>query len=234
MLLKQLMIQPMLYTASLGSTNADTRGDYWMFKKEKTLQSGDAYAGILRIPLGDNFLPPVDTVFNTNSYPSTDTGISYDYKFTRDKSTFGYDYQYGLPYDCVRVLAITKESREQLRYQADYIVESQKIHANCDKGFVLYDAIPREYEMDSLFRNAFVHLLAHYLAVPVTGNKNLAITLRQELDNIIMPEARRINGFEAKVEPTVDSEWLEATYTSSGIYSNSTPPFGKSSYGSFE
>ena len=87
--------------------------------------------------------------------------------------------------------------------------------------------------MDALFENAFVTLLACKLAVPVTGSRELEISLLDEFNNVAMVEARRVNGFEQKPHIVIDSEWLQATYESSGIYGNSLPPFNQSSYGTF-
>jgi len=67
----------------------------------------------------------------------------------------------------------------------------------------------------------------------LTGERSLSLSLIEEFNKVIMPEARRINAFEKRESPTVDSEWLEATYTSGSSYSNSYPPFSQTSYGSF-
>ncbi len=227
---------PHLY-AQRANVNSATTESYWTLEKEKilTYKSGLPVAyEKLRIPLADNFFPRTGT-FNTNSFPAYNVGdVAYDYTIERDKSTFGYDYIFGLPYDSVRVLAITTNERQPLIYQDDFLIEDQCIHANCEYGYLLYDGIPNEYEMDSLFRRAFATLLASTIAVSITGQRNLEISLRQEFDNIIMPEARRVNGFEMKLPPTIDSEWLEATFSSNSFYNNSLPPFAKASYGTFE
>ena len=71
------------------------------------------------------------------------------------------------------------------------------------------------------------------MCTSITGDRSLSLNLLEEFNRVIMPEARRVNGAERLDPPTVDSEWLEATYTSSSSYSYSYPPFSQTSYGSF-
>ena len=88
--------------------------------------------------------------------------------------------------------------------------------------------------MDSLFAQAFITLLASRMCTSITGDRSLSLNLLEEFNRVIMPEARRVNGTERLDPPTVDSEWLEATYTSASSSITSYPPFSLSSYGTFE
>ena len=85
--------------------------------------------------------------------------------------------------------------------------------------------------MDALFAEVFYTMLAGKLAVPVAGNQDLKDSLVQEFYGVILPEARRVNGFEQNNYAVNDSEWLEATYTTTSS-SNSYPPFSQTNYNS--
>jgi hypothetical protein len=54
--------------------------------------------------------------------------------------------------------------------------------------------------------------LAAKLAYPLTENRVLTNDLIQELEQVVLPDARRVNSFEGREAPVIDSEWLEATY----------------------
>jgi hypothetical protein len=146
-----------------------------------------------------------------------------------------YDYQYFIPADAQRsfYLTNTSDSYRFMKPRVDWVIEGNKILTNEKKVYLCYDGVPEPSAMDSLFAQAFVTLLASRLAVPMTGDRKLSLSLLEEFNRVIMPEARRVNGAERLDPPTVDSEWLESTYTSTSSYSNSYPPFSQTSYGSF-
>ena len=83
--------------------------------------------------------------------------------------------------------------------------------------------------MDSLFAQAFYTWLAYKLAIPVAGNEKRANDILDEFTSAVMPEARRVNGFEQYNFATNDSEWLEATQTTASS-GNSYPPFAQTDY----
>ena len=150
--------------------------------------------------------------------------------------TFGWDYQYSLPADCVRPLQLFRSDSSQrlVRENAEWAVEGRKIltnHAECWLSYVKYLTDPNS--MDELFIRALYTQLAIKLAYPLTEESKLVRLLEDEMNTVILPEARRVNSFEGYVMPSVDSEWLEATYTSISSSSNSYPPFAQSSYGTF-
>tara|TARA_X000001382_G_scaffold22695_1_gene13805 strand:+ start:15187 stop:16173 length:987 start_codon:yes stop_codon:yes gene_type:complete len=151
------------------------------------------------------------------------------------KPIFEYDHIYQIPSDCVRALYLTneKDSYNFLKPKVDWIREGNTILTNHEKIYLCYEAEPLPENMDSLFREAFTTLLAHNLTMSVTGDKELSILLLEKFNTVIMPEARRINGFEESKMPTIDSEWLESAYISDASYNNSNPPFSSSSYGTF-
>ena len=83
--------------------------------------------------------------------------------------------------------------------------------------------------MDELFIRCLYTQLAIKVAYPLTEDAKLVRMLEDEMSQVILPEARRVNSFEGYEAPSVDSEWLEASYASGS--SVSILPFSASSYG---
>jgi hypothetical protein len=148
---------------------------------------------------------------------------------------FDWTHEAELPSNCLRPLmfSATNETTIYYKFNDEWTIEGRTLLANYDQGYLLYLKEPTTVEMDSLFIRAFVVLLASKLAVPIAGDRKMKIDLINEFDQVIMPEARRVNGFEGYENPMVDSEWMEATMSSSDA-SSSWPPFQQSSYGTLK
>lgn len=147
------------------------------------------------------------------------------------KPNFGYNYQFKLPDDLVRCLYVTSTDAtyEFAQPITEWHIEKDRLLTNDQKAFILYDMQPEPEDMDSLFAQAFYTSLGAKLAVPVAGDRGLYTSLVDEFISVIMPEARRVNGFESNDYAVNDSEWLEATYTTSSS-GNSYPPFAQKNY----
>ena len=152
------------------------------------------------------------------------------------KPEFEYDYQFRIPSDAQRSVYTTDQSSSYRYAKSNFAWkrEGNAILTDFSPLYICYEAIPATTDFDPLFGNAFTSYLAYKLAMPVTGDKELALLLQKEFQEIVLPEARRINGFERNESPNIDSEWLEATYTSASSSITSYPPFSLSSYGTFE
>ena len=152
------------------------------------------------------------------------------------KPEFEYDYQFRIPSDAQRSVYTTDQSSSYRYAKSNFAWkrEGNAILTDFSPLYICYEAIPATTDFDPLFGNAFTSYLAYKLAMPVTGDKELSLLLQKEFQEIVLPEARRINGFERNETPTIDSEWLEATYTSASSSITSYPPFSLSSYGTFE
>lgn len=152
------------------------------------------------------------------------------------KPDFNWSCQHFIPTDAIRSFNVIPERNTNgfSRYKIDWVRQGDAILSNYNNAFLTYEGLPTVKEMDALFVSAFTTLLAARLATSLTGSRDLGLSLYNEFNNVIMPEARRVNGFEQNQPTEIDSAWLEATYTSNGLYSGSLPPFSKSSYGSFE
>ena len=152
------------------------------------------------------------------------------------KPEFEYDYQFRIPSDAQRSVYTTDQSSSYRYAKSNFAWkrEGNAILTDFSPLYICYEAIPDTTDFDPLFGNAFTSYLAYKLAMPITGDKELSLLLQKEFQEIVLPEARRINGFERNESPNIDSEWLEATYTSASSSITSYPPFSLSSYGTFE
>ncbi len=177
---------------------------------------------------GDNTYTPVGHTYSGGA----DHGVV---SVTSVKPDFEYDFSFALPTDAIRSFYLTNSAEvyKFMKPRVDWVIEGNAILTNEEKVFLCYDGIPDPVAMDSLFAQAFITLLAARMAIPITGDLKMYEFLLQEFNSVIMPEARRVNGTERLDPPTIDSEWLEATYTSNSSYNNSYPPFSQTSYGSF-
>jgi len=81
-----------------------------------------------------------------------------------DTPAWGFVYQYTLPSDCLRVLAIEN-------YDSDYKIEGRKILSNDSEISLIYiSAISDPNEMDVLLREVIGSALAADIAYEVTAN----------------------------------------------------------------
>jgi hypothetical protein len=116
---------------------------------------------------------------------------------------FGYDHQYILPSDCLRVL---HGPREQFQ------VEGQRLLTDDDDCHIKYI---RRVEDVSQFTPMFVKLLAAMLAVdlsgPLTQDKNLRQQLQGEVGSI-RSDARLLDEIESGLGDRHPISWREARY----------------------
>ena len=149
------------------------------------------------------------------------------------KPTFGYDYSFKVPDNLLRCLYVSNmdDTYQYAKPNIEWVIEKDSLLSNDNKIFICYDKLPEPEDMDALFAEVFYTMLAGKLAVPVAGNQDLKDSLVQEFYGVILPEARRVNGFEQNNYAVNDSEWLEATYTTTSS-SNSYPPFSQTNYNS--
>ena len=147
---------------------------------------------------------------------------------------FGWDNQFSLPADCVRPLkAVASDTTQRFfREKSEWVIEGRKLLTNHTEVWLLYvKYLTDPNEMDELFIRALYTMLAIKVSYALNEDKQLLRVLEDEFNSVIMPEARRVNSFEGYEIPSVDSEWLEATFAGDSTSSQSWPPFDQSSYG---
>ena len=187
-------------------------------------------------------VPPLSGWTTVSAYASTVTEM--EVKEFRPQPTWEHRFQ--LPDNCVRVIYVTNTKAVNERVIPNVYWEMDEDAIMCNEPDIYirfnrlislhkYDTLGKKTrgEHDSIFREAFITLLAAKLATGILNDRQLEEKLLNEFYNVHIPEAKRVNGFERNDMPVVDSEWLEATYTSNTMSSNSLPPFSQTSYGTF-
>jgi hypothetical protein len=116
---------------------------------------------------------------------------------------FGWDHQYQLPADCLRVLQL-----EELDWEFD--LEGDALLTNESTANIVYIARVTPNKLDSWAAKAIYHALAVQMSYPLSQSMSLKQSLEEILEARILPEARRLGAFES-LEPESDhSGWLNA------------------------
>lgn len=152
-----------------------------------------------------------------------------------DAPAFGFTNKFALPADCVRPLECrdSASSERRLRFSVEWVVEGRTILSNAEALYMLYIGEPEDFSAaDSLFIKAFYMNLAAKICYPLTEDRVLLNDILTEIEQVIMPEARRVNSFEGSEFPVIDSEWLEAGYVGTDGFETGNRSF-QSGYGSF-
>jgi len=147
---------------------------------------------------------------------------------------FGWEVAYTLPADCVRPLEFRDYSDASVfyDYRSEWVIEGRSLLTNATTGYLVYvKYIDDPNLMTATFIRALYTMLASKLAFPLTEDATLVRLFEDEIATVILPEARRVDAFTGYEMPSVDSEWIEASYSSSSLGSNSLPSFSQSSYG---
>lgn len=117
----------------------------------------------------------------------------------------GWEYQATMPTDWLRALRLdyTSTAYRILRYNIEWVIENGVLLTNFTDPYLTFMKEPTPAKMDSLYVQALYTLLASKLAVPVAGDKDRKRELLDEFYSIILPEARRVDGFEERTRNTI-------------------------------
>ena len=141
----------------------------------------------------------------------------------------GWNKEATLPTDCIRPLLLAADASQSQFWkpEIDWVIEGRTVYCNHESAFLIYEKEPTPANMAPLFARAFYTFLATKLAKPIGGIE--PTNLINQFESIILPEARRVNGFEGSEPAVIDSEWMDATM---GGGTNDRQ-FGDNSYGTF-
>lgn len=116
-----------------------------------------------------------------------------------DTPAFGYDYQYTLPTDCLRVLEVNEVSGSGDPLD-DWEIEGRKILIDDAEVNIIYVADVEDYaQWDALAQSALICLLASKIAPAIHGGStSKAKDLLEEYSQLIAPIARRIDANESR------------------------------------
>lgn len=118
---------------------------------------------------------------------------------------FGYDHQYALPSDFLRLLNLNDEDKE-------YEIEAGNLLSDADSVSIryIYNATdPNDF--DTLFYMAFAAALAIPIAMPITNDKE-QVQLAQNIFDKRMADARSVDGMENGPDQIEADEWLNARF----------------------
>lgn len=122
--------------------------------------------------------------------------------------TFGYDYAYQLPNDCVRIINVF-DNTNQYDDGMVWVVEGRKIFCDYSQIYLKYIARPQTVAvLDSLCAQAVICNLALKLCVPLQLNDDWSGRLQNELHNVVLPSARSIDTIENKELMLEESNWI--------------------------
>lgn len=127
-----------------------------------------------------------------------------------DTPPFGYDYQFQLPNDCLRVINVF-DSVDEYDDDMQWVIEGDKIL--CDYGtiYLKYIAKPANVGvLDALATQVLICMLALKLSVPLQLDKDWATSVTKEIYEIALPQARSIDTFENKELLLEESSWILA------------------------
>ena len=120
----------------------------------------------------------------------------------RDKPLFGYEYQFSLPPDCLRVWK-TEDNR---RYQ----VEGQRLLTDSDVcRFIGISRVEDATLFDPMFVEALSLRLASELAVPLAASVALRDSLTKEYQQFVQ-QAKTASAMEGAQDVFVPEGWVEA------------------------
>jgi hypothetical protein len=137
---------------------------------------------------------------------------------------FRWDYHFRIPSGCLRPLALFDTDEREENYQIEWDREGDWIMSDSEEVWLVYVGTPTVDEMDAAFQKVLYTNLAIKLAYPMTQDRVLVNTLHQEYEELVLPEARRMNSFIGHRFEFNDSEWLD---TRTNMYR----PFANMSYG---
>lgn len=140
--------------------------------------------------------------FVLRSYPWRFALKRYTLAPLKEKPLFGYDYQFVVPSDCLRVW----KTREQQRYQVEgrYILADRNVFA-----FIGISRIEDTAQFDPMFVEALSLRLAAELAVPLTASVSLKENLTKEYQQFVQ-QAKTASAMEGIQDIYAPQGWLEA------------------------
>lgn len=133
-----------------------------------------------------------------------------------DAPAFGWENQFALPSDCLRVLQLN--GYEQNEQRDLYEIEGRNLMTDEDAAEVKYTArVTDANQFDPLFIAALATLLAAKLCVPLTGARAQAAELLKEYEGFIAGLAKSMDARESRPKrkaPWVESDLVNARYIS--------------------
>lgn len=108
-------------------------------------------------------------------------------------------YSYTLPTNCLQLVKVNGYSADTAYIQDNFEIEGRNILTDAEECMISYIEYTDDVTVfDSLLDRAIVTLLASYLASIIAGDDKLAIALRDEFEDVVLPRASRVDSMEQK------------------------------------
>lgn len=131
-----------------------------------------------------------------------------------DAPSFGWDYAYELPSDCLRVLGVYDNS--DARGKVAYSLEDGTLMTDATSIFLTYvRRLADPNQMSATFRIALSKLLASRLAVTLTASPSLSAEMYKQFLDQDLPTAKSADSMQAFPKTLPESDWV--TCRNSGI-----------------
>jgi uncharacterized protein YqgV (UPF0045/DUF77 family) len=119
---------------------------------------------------------------------------------------WGYDYQYALPSDCLKVLELEEHNDDTT---VEYSIEGRMLLTNAETCTILYvSRVTDPNEMDAMLRDVISSKMAADMAYNLTGNATLVETA-YKLYMVAMRQARSVDAQEGTPRLVVENEWYD-------------------------
>jgi hypothetical protein len=147
-----------------------------------------------------------------------------------ENPAFGWDAQYELPADCLRVLEVNDGEAGDV-ISDEFIVEGRRLLTNATAVRLVYtQRIDDVSQFDALFVEAFAVKLAIALSETIRGTTGRTGDLTTQYERVTAPLARRVDANEGRRRKgllSMNSLMLRAVCTLSGrVSANAPPPLG--------
>lgn len=130
-----------------------------------------------------------------------------------DKPAFGWDLQYQLPADYIRIVEFNRIDVWSKKKEL-FTIEGSKLLTNEETAKIRYVRyVEDSTQYDDLFIEALAVEIASKIAVPIRQDEGLASELRGEFRTISLPDARRVDSNEKKKtqwNPVQESRFIKA------------------------
>lgn len=124
---------------------------------------------------------------------------------------FGWQYQYALPNDLIRVVGVWDNSDERGRIA--YRNEEGYIRTDASQVWIKYVyRVTNPQLMTPLFRQALARLLAANVAVALTHSATLANTMQELFEGTDLPMAKSADSLQDQADDLPESGWVTARY----------------------
>ncbi len=126
--------------------------------------------------------------------------------------SFGYQYQYQLPNDCVKVVRAYKSTLKD-DFDFYWVTEGRLLLSDTEVVYIKYVREPQNTDqLNTHITDVLIWNLALGLCYPFTGDDNRERALRQEFETVILPRAKANDAMESREVEFEESPWIESLY----------------------